>query len=66
MGLRVGHDMWRKVGVVFDGFSIAPEPLLKWVQRFTSSLNGPNETRTQVNLLMKDGNGKYKCFIKFS
>jgi len=59
MGLRVGHDLWRKVGVVFDGFAISPNSLLEWVQGFISDLKGPNETKTQLNILAKDGNGEF-------
>jgi hypothetical protein len=59
MGLKVGHDTWRKVGVVFDGFAIAPNPLLNWVQSFVANLKGPNDTRTQLNILLKDGNSRF-------
>lgn len=53
--------MWRKVGVVFDGFAISPSSLLEWIESFMTDLKGSpsqtSQTKTQLNLLMKDGNG---------
>lgn len=57
--LRIGGEMWRKVGVVFDGFAVAPSSLLEWIRNFISEQKGSSESKTQLNIFLKDGNGTF-------
>jgi len=62
LALRIGHDSWPQIAVVFDGFNLSPEKLMIWVE--TTLRNGKVQSGqktldggVQLNLIMKDGNG---------
>ncbi|CAL8120113.1 unnamed protein product [Orchesella dallaii] len=56
LGMRVGHDFWRKYAVVFDGLAVSPNNLLPWISNAVTGMNRKQDTLAQLNMLMKDGN----------
>ena len=61
LALKLGKEKWRKLAVIFDGTSISPEALLKWIKGYLPHAKDPKaeSTNFQFNFLLKDGNGKF-------
>lgn len=54
----MGHDIWRKYAILFDGLAVSPKNLVPWIERTVGGMARQQDSgAAQLNLFMKDGNG---------
>lgn len=67
--MRVGHDIWHKYAVLFDGLAVSPAVLVPWIQKTVEKMSGQVDAGSpsaQLSLFMKDGNGMFMGFYKYT